>query len=78
MRENHPPRIHNLEKILRQTTIELNQEEWDLLVNMNRFNLEGRYPDYRDLLYKECSKEFTEQLFNQVKDLKICLLKKMQ
>jgi AbiV family abortive infection protein len=76
--ENHPPRIHNLEKILRQTSIELNQEDWDLLVNMNRFNLEGRYPDYRDLLYKECSKEFTEQLFSQVKDLKTCLQKKMQ
>ena len=53
--ENHPPRIHNLEKILRQTSIELNPEDWDLLVNMNRFNLEGRYPDYKDLLYKECS-----------------------
>jgi AbiV family abortive infection protein len=76
--ENHPPRIHNLEKILRQTSIELSQEDWDLLVNMNRFNLEGRYPDYRDLLYKECTNEFTEQLFNEVKKIKICLLKKLQ
>ncbi len=77
-KENHPPRIHNLEKILLQTSVELKEEDWNLLVNMNRFNLEGRYPDYKDLLYKECSKEFTEQLFNQVEELKICLLKKLQ
>ncbi len=31
---------------------------------IHRFNLEGRYPDYNDLLYKECNEEFTEQLFN--------------
>lgn len=75
---NYPPRIHNLEKLLRQSKIQLEDEDWNLLVNLNRFNLEGRYPDYRDKIYKECNRRFTRSIFDEVKKLKKCLLEKMQ
>ncbi|MBI4645160.1 MAG: HEPN domain-containing protein [Bacteroidia bacterium] len=75
---NYPPHIHNLEKLLKQTNIELNDDDWILLVNLNRFNLEGRYPDYKGKIYKECNRRFTQIFFKQVKTLKSCLLKKLQ
>jgi HEPN domain-containing protein len=76
-KDNQPPRIHNLEKILRQTSVELKPEQWDLLVNLNHFNLEGRYPDYKDKIYKESNRKFTQNILKQVKTLKECLLKEL-
>ena len=75
---NFPPKGHNLEYLLRQTKVELKEEDWKLLVNMNRFNLEGRYPDYKDKIYKECDKKLTNKLLKDVEKLKICLIEKLQ
>lgn len=44
---NHPPKIHNLVYLLKQTTLELNDEQLDFLLVFNDFQLEGRYPDYQ-------------------------------
>lgn len=75
---NHPPRIHILETILTGAKVELSDEDWSLLINLNRFNLEGRYPDYKNMIYKETNKKFTSDLFSQSTKLKICLLKKVR
>jgi len=75
---NYPPKIHNLEKILRYTPIELNEEDWKFLINLNMFQLEGRYPDYRDKIYKICTKDFTKEIFDEAKKMKICLTEKLQ
>jgi HEPN domain-containing protein len=39
------PKIHNLSRLVRRTTLTLNQKQEDILAEMNAFNLEGRYPD---------------------------------
>ena len=39
------PRIHNLNRLVARTTLNLSQERGDVLAEMNAFNLEGRYPD---------------------------------
>ena len=77
-KSNYPPRIHNLEKILRSTPVRLSDNDWKFLLDMNKFQLEGRYPDYRDRIYRECTKEFTLNIFINVKRMKSCLIKELQ
>ena len=75
---NIPPRTHNLIYILSKTKIELSETESEFLLNLNRFQLEGRYPDYMTKMYKICNKDFTKTIIDKSKDLKTCLLKKLQ
>lgn len=74
--DNTPPRIHDLQSIYSQTDIELPTELVDFLDTVNRWNLEGRYPDYRFSLYKLASKEYVENHFVSLKMLKLCLLER--
>jgi HEPN domain-containing protein len=75
---NHPPRIHNLVFILKQTEIELTNEQLDFLLTFNDFQLEGRYPDYTQKIYSFCTAEKTIQLLEQANQHKLWLLSKLQ
>ena len=75
---NIPPRTHNLIYILSKTEIKLSETESEFLLNLNRFQLEGRYPDYMTKMYKICNKDFTKTMIDKTKNLKTCLLKKLQ
>ena len=63
-----PPKIHNLVKLAKLSKIELAQEEKIFLGDVNDFNLEVRYPDYKQEFYKKCSKSFTERYFIKIKE----------
>jgi HEPN domain-containing protein len=39
------PRIHNLVRLAELAKLLLEQSQFDLLAEMNAFNIEGRYPD---------------------------------
>ena len=41
-----PPRIHNLVRLVQQTSFEPAEEHLDVLAEMNAFNIEGRYPEH--------------------------------
>ena len=45
-KENYPPKIHNLNKLVAQSKLELAEEELIFLADFNKFQLEGRYKDY--------------------------------
>lgn len=75
---NIPPRTHNLNYILSKTEIELSDADSEFLLNLNRFQLEGRYPDYMTKMHKICNKDFTKTMIDKTKNLKTCLLKKLQ
>ena len=77
-KEDYPPRLHNLVRILEQTTVKLNDDVLIFLNDLNRFQLEGRYPDYRGIIYKECNFEFTKKILEKANEVKICLLKHLQ
>ncbi len=47
----YPPRIHDLQTLRTQTDIELSSELIDFLDKVNRWNIEGSYPDYKFSLY---------------------------
>jgi HEPN domain-containing protein len=62
-----PPRTHNLLKLAESTTLALSDEQIMLLNDVNSFNLEVRYPDYKHEFYRQCTREFTESYFTQIK-----------
>jgi HEPN domain-containing protein len=75
---NIPPRTHNLIYILSKTNLELPEEISVFLLNLNRFQLEGRYPDYMNKLHKICDSEFTKNMIDNAKNAKEWLTNKLQ
>ena len=71
---NHPPKIHNLLYLIDSTPLKINLEQRAFLEKMNVFQLEGRYPDYKNTLYKSCNKKFTQEIITQAKDIRLWLL----
>ena len=64
-----PPRIHNLLRLAEPTTLRLSDEQKQLLMDITRFNIETRYPDYKQSFQKLCTKEFAEDYFMKIKEL---------
>lgn len=75
---NHPPRIHNLIVIIKSTRLILTEEQLKFLILMNDFQMEGRYPDYHQKMYKRCNSSYTKHILEQVKPIRECLLKELQ
>lgn len=73
-----PPWIHNLARLAENTTLHLSNEQKQLLAEINRFNIEARYPDYKQDFYKLCTREFTEEYFSKIKEMYKCLLSQMK
>ena len=75
--ENTPPKIHNLVKLAKSTTLNLSEEDLMFLEEFNAYQLEGRYPDYMTALNKICTKIYTKDLLDKVTILRECLQDKM-
>ena len=63
-----PPKTHNLLKLAEKSGLKLTEERQIFLDEVNSFNLESRYPDYKNTFYKKCDKEFTENYFVKIKE----------
>jgi HEPN domain-containing protein len=73
--ENIPPKVHNIVWLLEQSDMNLGESMMMFLKEFNNFQLEGRYPDYINNIYKMCTKEFTNEQLEKVKEIRQCLLK---
>jgi HEPN domain-containing protein len=72
VRENDnrlPPKTHNLVKLAQETNLELTEEQNLFFDEVSDFNIEVRYPAYRQELYKVCTKELAEDYFTRIKEL---------
>lgn len=72
-----PPKTHNLKKIADEAGYKLSEEESIFLLEINDFNIEAHYPDYKLEFYKKCTKEFAEKYLTKIKDLHQCILKQI-
>lgn len=63
-----PPKIHNLVKLAELCEIELNEEQKLLLDQINDFNIQTRYPDYKFQFYKRCNVEYTTRYLVKIKE----------
>jgi len=63
-----PPKTHNLVRLAEETSIPLNIEQEIFLDEVNDFNIETRYPDYKHEFYKRCTKDYTRNYFHKIKE----------
>jgi HEPN domain-containing protein len=74
---NYPPRIHNLLKIAEEAGLILSKDEKLFLLEVNDFNLETRYPDYKLDFYHKCTKEFSANYLTKIKEFHNCMIKRI-
>ena len=62
-----PPYTHNMRRLATEANLykEMNEKQKDFIDDMIPFNIEGRYPEYKQMLYNtlkhsECEKLITE------------------
>ncbi len=75
--ENYPPRIHNIVSLLSKAAIELPEADIIFLADLNKFQLEGRYPDYVSDIYKIVNQETANYYLENVKPIRLCLIEKL-
>jgi len=76
--ENIPPKTHNLIKLLDETGIVLNDDDRSFLLLLNQYQIESRYPDDIEQLYKITDGYTVEQYFLKIKSIEQCLLNNQQ
>ena len=76
--DNFPPKVHNVLFLLEKSGIQLIQEQKEFLTLLNEFNIDARYPDYKQKIYKICTKEYSDDMLKKVDEMRKWLLNKMQ
>jgi len=72
---NFPPKTHNLLKLSEEAGLELSEEQLLLLHTVNRFQIETRYPDYKQDFSKECTMDFAQEYLSKIKEFYQCIHK---
>ncbi|MBA4409022.1 MAG: HEPN domain-containing protein [Bacteroidota bacterium] len=75
---NVPPRSHNLNFLLSATPIMLSDVQNEFLLALNRFQLEGRYPEYLTKMHDICNEQFTKSMINSSNEIRLWLLGKLR
>ncbi|MBI5472200.1 MAG: HEPN domain-containing protein [Ignavibacteriae bacterium] len=75
--ENYPPRLHNLLRLAEGGKYEPTEREKLFLDAVNKFNIEARYPDYKEEFRKRCTKDFAQSYLRQIEEFYQCILKKI-
>ena len=71
---NYPPRIHDLHAIYGETELQLGADQIDFMDTINRWNFEGRYPDYKFTLKNIATLDYVNKQIAKLETLKQCLL----
>jgi HEPN domain-containing protein len=66
---NTPPFTHDLQKIAGETEIEWDAANFDYLSIVNTWNIEARYPDYKNTLQKIATVEYMNKHHEKLKIL---------
>jgi len=71
LKNETPPYVHDLPRIAKQADFYgLFSDEQKIFLNtLTPLNIETRYPDYKDRIAKLLTKERTEQIFEQTKQM---------
>jgi HEPN domain-containing protein len=58
--EETPPKLHDLVKIAKASSLPISDLDLRFLSEMNRFNIEARYPEYKNNMKLIATMEFTQ------------------
>ena len=65
--QDHAPPIHNLVRLSKIAGIKLDEQTESDFLTITAFNIESRYPDFKNSFRKKCTQEFT---LNQIEIIK--------
>jgi HEPN domain-containing protein len=71
---DNPPRTHDLLRLSESAKIRTTEEQKNALDLITTFNINARYPDYKQSFYKKCDYNFTTNSLEKIKELRIWLL----
>ncbi len=61
-----PPKIHDLIRLADISGIQLDDDKKRFFFLLNKFNLEARYPEYKNEMFRIATKEFTAGKFQEI------------
>jgi HEPN domain-containing protein len=64
-----PPKIHDLVKLAKVTELDISDLDLRFLNEMNRFNIEARYPEYKKNIKQIATLEFTQEKLIKTKEI---------
>ncbi len=63
-----PPKIHNLFRLSQLALIKISEETENFLIEVNKFQMEARYPQSKKEFYKLCTEDYALEKFNKIKE----------
>ena len=72
------PKIHDLVKLSNRANLDIQENTCDLLDVITSFNIEARYPDYKNEFYKKCDQQFTSFYIEKISELRLWLLEQIE
>ena len=69
------PPVHSLLLLVEKADIKINQDKRDQLREINTFNIEARYDDYKLKFYQKATEKFANEWFTKTKELLVWLKK---
>ncbi|RZK23247.1 MAG: HEPN domain-containing protein [Hymenobacter sp.] len=67
---DYPPRTHNILRLWGDTQLAPAPDQENTAADLNRFQLEGRYPDYQRAVAQQATESYTRNLLNDTAQLR--------
>jgi len=71
------PKIHNLIVLAEKSNLDLDKNMVQKLSIINTFNIDSRYEDEKKIFFKLCTKEFTQEQVENIKEIRQWLKQKL-
>ncbi len=72
------PRIHDLVKLAKSTSLNLSDDQLIFLSEVSDFNLEARYPDEKNQFARRCDREFTTNYLRRIMEMHTWLKRQIE
>ena len=70
----YAPKSHDLSFLAAKMQLEITEQQETLLNTITRFNIDGRYDDYKNNFYNLCNEEYTKKSIDKIKFVRDWLL----
>ncbi|GHT34006.1 hypothetical protein AGMMS49574_20750 [Bacteroidia bacterium] len=70
-KEEQPPFIHDLRRIGEKAGIVFDDDKTIIVEAISQFNIRARYDDYKRQFYKLCTKEYSSEWIEKIKEIRI-------
>jgi len=68
-RAQHAPPIHNLLRLAKAVGLAPDESHTEALIRITAFNIESRYPDFKQDFRRRCTPEYTAEQMTAIKEV---------